>query len=100
MTTYQANAPITPLRQRMQQDMVMRGLGAHTQQDYVRDVRNFAAFLGRPPDSATAEDIRHYQLHQHETGVGPATINSTVSARCFLFTVTMSRRDLSSTDHP
>tara|TARA_R100000365_G_scaffold99_3_gene336 strand:+ start:860 stop:1765 length:906 start_codon:yes stop_codon:yes gene_type:complete len=97
MTTYQANAPITPLRQRMQQDMVMRGLGAHTQQDYVRDVRNFAAFLGRPPDSATAEDIRHYQLHQHETGVGPATINSTVSALRFLFTVTLNRRDLSRT---
>ena len=97
MTTYQANAPITQLRQRMQQDMVMRGLGAHTQQDYVRHVRNFAAFLGRPPDSATAEDIRHYQLHQHETGVGPATINSTVSALRFLFTVTLNRRDLSRT---
>jgi site-specific recombinase XerD len=97
MTTYQANAPITSLRQRMQQDMVMRGLGAHTQQDYVRHVRNFAAFLGRPPDSTTAEDIRHYQLHQHETGVGPATINSTVSALRFLFTVTLNRRDLSRT---
>lgn len=97
MTTYQANAPITPLRQRMQQDMVMRGPGAHTQLDYVRHVRNFAAFLGRPPDSATAEDIRHYQLHQHETGVGPATINSAVSALRFLFTVTLNRRDLSRT---
>ena len=95
MTTFQTNAPITPLRQRMQQDMVMRGLGAHTQQDYVRHVRNFAAFLGRPPDSATAQDIRHYQLYQHETGVGPATINSTVSALRFLFTVTLNRRDLS-----
>ncbi len=52
MTTYQANAPITPLRQRMQQDMVMRGPGAHTQLDYVRHVRNFAAFLGRPPETS------------------------------------------------
>jgi site-specific recombinase XerD len=64
MKTFQTNAPTTPLRQRMQQDMVMRGLGAHTQQDYVRHVRNFAAFLRRSPDTATAEDIRHYQLRQ------------------------------------
>ncbi len=81
----------------MQQDMVMRGPGAHTQQDCVRHVRNFAAFFGRPPDSATAKDIRHYQLHQHETGVGPATIDSTVSALRFLFTVTLNRRDMSRT---
>ncbi|WP_338608739.1 phage integrase N-terminal SAM-like domain-containing protein [Pelagibacterium nitratireducens] len=94
MKTFQTNAPTTPLRQRMQQDMVMRGLGAHTQQDYVRHVRNFAAFLRRSPDTATAEDIRHYQPRQHETGVGPATINSTVSALLFLFTVTQNRRDL------
>lgn len=97
MTTFQTDTPITPLRQRMQQDMVMRGLGSHTQNDYVRHVRNFAAFLGRPPDTGTAEDIRQYQLHQHETGVGPATINSTVSALRFLFTVTLNRRDLSRT---
>jgi len=50
MTTLQTDAPITPLRQRMQQDMVMRGLGSHTQHDYVRHVRRFAAFLGRPVD--------------------------------------------------
>ena len=97
MTTLQTDTSITPLRQRMQQDIVMRGLGSHTQNDYVRHVRNFAAFLGRPPDTATAEDIRQYQLHQHETGVGPATINSTVSAQRFLFTVTLNRRDLSRT---
>ncbi|MBG6145943.1 site-specific recombinase XerD [Labrenzia sp. EL_142] len=97
MTTFQTDAPITPLRQRMQQDMVMRGLDSHTQQDYVRHVRNLAAFLGRPPNNATTEDIRHYQLRQHETGVGPATINSTVSVLRFLFTVTLNRRDLSRT---
>lgn len=97
MTTLQTDAPITPLRQRMQQDMVMRGLGSHTQHDYVRHVRRFAAFLGRSPDTATAEDIRHYQLHQHENGVGLATVNSTVSALRFLFTVTLHRQDLART---
>lgn len=47
MANLSTDAPITPLRQRMQQDRLMRGLGPHTQQDYVRHVRRFAAFLGR-----------------------------------------------------
>ena len=94
MTSFSNDAPITPLRQRMQQDMVMRGLGPHTQHDYIRHVRRFAAFLGRTPDTATAQDIRRFQLYQHENGVGPATINGTVSALRFLFTVTLKRRDM------
>lgn len=94
MTTFQTDVPITPLRQRMQQDMVMRGLGSHTQHDYVRHARRFADFLGRSPGMATVEGIRRYQLHQHENGVGPAPVNSTVSALRFLFTVTLNRRDL------
>jgi site-specific recombinase XerD len=94
MVTMSTDAPVTPLRQRMQQDMLMRGLGSHTQQDYVRHVRRFAAFLGKSPDAATPEDIRRFQLHQHEHGVGPATINGAVSALRFLFEVTLKRRDL------
>ena len=94
MDTLSTDAPITPLRQRMQQDMLMRGLGSHTQQDYVRHVRRFAAFLRRSPDTATPEDIRRFQLYQHENGVGPATINGAVSALRFLFLVTLTRRDL------
>ena len=94
MATPSIDAPVTPLRQRMQQDMLMRGLGSHTQQDYIRHVRRFAAFLGRTPDAANAEDIRRFQLYQHENGVGPATINGAVSALRFLFEVTLKRRDL------
>jgi integrase/recombinase XerD len=94
MATLSTDAPISPLRQRMQQDMLMRGLGPHTQQDYVRHVRRFAAFLGRAPDTATPQDIRRFQLHQHENNVGPATINGAVSALRFLFMVTLMRRDL------
>ncbi|ESY71728.1 MULTISPECIES: phage integrase N-terminal SAM-like domain-containing protein [unclassified Mesorhizobium] len=94
MATLSTDAPISPLRQRMQHDMLMRGLGSHTQQDYVRHVRRFAVFLGRSPDTATAADIRRFQLHQHESGVGPATINGAVSALRFLFLVRLKRRDL------
>lgn len=84
-------APIDSLRQRMVQDMKIRGLGAHTQKDYIRHVRCFAAFLGRPPDTATAEDLRRFQLYQHERAVGPATINGAVSALRFFFTMTLKR---------
>jgi integrase/recombinase XerD len=64
---------VSPLRQRMFQDMAMRGLREHTQHDYVRFVRSFASFLRRPPDTATAEDIRRFQVHQAESGVQPPT---------------------------
>jgi len=95
MATPATDVPISPLRQRMQHDMLMRGLGSHTQQDYIRHVRCFAAFLGRSPDTATPDDIRRFQLDQHENCVGPATINGAVSALRFLFLVTLQRRDLS-----
>lgn len=94
MTTLSTDAPISSLRERMQNDMLMRGLGSHTQQDYLRHARRFATFLGRSPDTATPEDIRRFQLDQHENGVGPATINGAVSALRFLFLVTLKRRDL------
>lgn len=56
--------PVSALRQRMLEDMAMRGLRSETQRNYIRDVRSFAAFLGRSPDTATAEDIRRFQVHQ------------------------------------
>jgi len=79
----------------MLDDMAMRGLREGTQRDYIRFVRSFAAFLGRSPDTATAEDVRRFQIHQAETGVQPPTVNGSVSALRFLFTVTLDRPDLS-----
>ena len=87
--------PVSPLRRRMLEDMAMRGLREETQRDYLRVVSGFAAFLGRAPDTATAEDIRRFQVHQSESGVQPPTINCSVSALRFLFTVTLDRPDLS-----
>ncbi|MGV0974466.1 MAG: phage integrase N-terminal SAM-like domain-containing protein [Azonexus sp.] len=54
---------ISPLRQRMIDDMRMRKLNPKTQTAYVRAVRNFTKYLGRSPDTATVEDLRNYQLH-------------------------------------
>lgn len=90
MATLSTDAPISPLRQRMQ---AHAGLGTAYAAE-LRQVRRFAAFLGRSPDTATAEDIRRFHLYQHENGVGPATINGAVSALRLLFLVTLKRRDL------
>src|ERR1700688_4188900 len=87
--------PVSALRQRMLEDMAMRGLRSDTQHEYIRFVRGFAAFLGQSPDKATAEDIRRFQVHQRDSGVQPPTINCSVSALRFFFTVTLDRPDLS-----
>ena len=95
MSQLQASAVVSPLRRRMLDDMAMRGLREEPQRDYIRFVRSFAAVLGRSPDTATAEDVRRFQIHQAETGVQPPTVNGSVSALRFLFTVTLDRPDLS-----
>lgn len=94
MNSVTTDTTISPLRQRMTHDMMMRGLGPHTQRDYIRHVRCLAAFLGRPPDTASEEDLRRFQIHQHEAGASILTINGTVSALRFFYSVTLRRRDL------
>ena len=59
--------PISPLRQRMLEDMTVRNFGEKTRNDYIRHVKTFTAFFDRPPDAATAEDLRRFQLHQRRT---------------------------------
>ena len=86
--------PISPLRARMIEDMTVRGFKEDTRRDYVRNVRAFAAFISRSPDTATGEDLRLYQLHQTQSGMQPPSINSAVSALRFFFTVTLDRPDL------
>ena len=95
MTNRSVQPSVTPLRRRMLEDMAMRGLREDTQRDYIRFVTSFAGFLGRSPDTATAEDVRRFQVHQHESGAQPPTIISSVSALRFFFTVTLDRPDLS-----
>jgi integrase/recombinase XerD len=71
MTSDSSPQPISPLRARMIEDMTVRGFKEDTRRDYVRHVRAFAAFIGRSPDTATAEDVRLFQLHQRESGIQP-----------------------------
>jgi site-specific recombinase XerD len=83
--------PISPLRQRMINDMNVRNFVPDTQREYIRAVKNLTIFLKRSPDTATAEDLRAFQLHMTETGVRPPTINATVTALRFFFKVTVDR---------
>ena len=88
------DAPISPLRRRMIEDMTIRKLVPKTQHDYVQRVKDFAAFVGRSPDAVTSEDVRRYRLHLASSGTGISTINNTVSALRFFFNVTLDRPDL------
>src|SRR5450755_4708610 len=85
---------ISPLRQRMIEDMTIRKLAPKTQLDYVQRVKDFAAFLGRSPDTAESEDVRGFRLRLASSGAGTPKINATVSALRFFFNVTLDRPDL------
>ena len=87
-------AAISPLRQRLIDDMNMRRFSPATQHSYIRDVGRFATFLGRSPDTATADDVRCFQIEQRDAGVPAPTMNSIVSALRFFFTHTIDRPDL------
>ena len=86
--------PISPLRRRLIDDMTARRFSEDTKKDYVRNVRKFADFLGRSPNTATSEDLRRFQLHMAQQQVGPSTINAAITALRFLFTVTLEKPDL------
>src|SRR6516165_9954218 len=79
---------VSPLRQRMIEDMRARKLGPHSQRSQIHSCRRFAAFLKRSPDTATADDIRRFQLHLVEAGL------SICNGVRFLFRVTLRRHDL------
>jgi len=85
---------ISPLRQRMIEDMNGRKLGAHSQRSHISSCKRFAAFLKRSPDTATAEDIRRFQLHLAESGMSICNRNRTMTGLRFLFRVTLRRLDL------
>ena len=85
---------ISPLRQRLIEDMTMRRFSPETQRNYLRDVGRFATWLRRSPHTATAEDLRRFQIEQREAGVPAPNMNSIVAALRFFFTHTLDRPEL------
>jgi integrase/recombinase XerD len=82
---------VSPLRQRMIEDMRMRKMERHTQEAYIRGVCRLSRYLGRSPQTATAEDLRRFQLHLVEAGVSASTLNATLTACRFFFQITLDR---------
>ncbi len=85
---------ISPLRQRMLEDMAGRQLSTGTQKGHIRSCRRFAAFLHRSPDTATSEDVRRFQLHLSQGALSISNRNRTMTGLRFLFRVTLRRLDL------
>ena len=85
---------ISPLRQRMIEDMAARQLGRHSQRSHIHSCQRFAAFLKRSPDAASADDVRRFQLHLIESGLSICNRNRIMTGVRFLFRVTLRRHDL------
>ncbi len=90
----QNNTPATPLRQRMIEDMRGRNLGRHSQRNYLNSCARFAAYLARSPETATADDIRRFQLFLIESGASIVHRNRIMTGIKFLLRVTLRRHDL------
>lgn len=84
----------TPLRERMIEDMRIRGLGEKAQKAHIRGVKDFARFLKRSPDTATPDDLRAYQLHMTNAEIAPPTFNARVTALRFFFDTTCRREEM------
>jgi integrase/recombinase XerD len=85
---------ISPLRQRMIEDMNARNLSAATQRGHIRACKRFAAFLKRSPDTAAADDVRRFQLHLMEDGASIHNRNRIMTGVRFLLRITLRRHDL------
>ena len=85
---------MTPLRERMIEDMRIHGMGDKAQKAHIRAIKHFAGFLGRSPNTATPDDLRAYQLHMTDTEVTPPTFNARIMALRFLFGTTCDREDM------
>jgi integrase/recombinase XerD len=85
---------ISPLRQRMIEDMRMRKLASKTQAAYIRSVRQFTRYLRRSPDSAAIEDLRNYQLHLVDHGISAISLNAAITGLKFFFEITLGQPEL------
>jgi integrase/recombinase XerD len=85
---------VSPLRQRMIEDMAARKLNPHTQRSHIYSCKRFAAWLKRSPDTATADEVRLFQLYLIESGISICNRNRIMTGVRFLFRVTLRRHDL------
>lgn len=89
-----SNKSVSPLRQRMIEDMTMRMLKPKTQYAYIRHVVRLGEYLGRSPHTATSEDLRLYQLHLVNNGIATGNLNAQLSGLRFFFETTLDKPDV------
>ena len=85
---------LSPLRQRMIEDMVFRNMATNSQKVYIRAIANFSAFHGQSPDKLTLEDVRVYRSHLITRGLKPTSLNPIVGALRFFYGVTLGQREI------
>ena len=85
---------ISPLRQRMIDDMTIRNMSPNTQKVYTYAVANFSAFHGRAPDKLGIEDVRAYRLHLVSRGLKATSINPIIGALRFFYGTTLGQKEL------
>jgi integrase/recombinase XerD len=89
------NVQVTPLRQRMIDDMTIRNMSPLTQKSYVRAVKNFSKHFGKSPDKLTFEHVREYQLSLVSRGLGVQATNQIMCALRFFYGTTLGRAGVS-----
>jgi len=90
----QPTCTISPLRQRMIDDMTQRRLKPGTQRSHLFGVRKLASFLGRSPRTATAEDLRQFQLHMASSDLSAGSINCAIGGLRFFFGVSLDQPEV------
>ena len=95
ISTNSLAVPISPLRQRMLEDMTIRRLAPRTQADYLSAVSRFSRHFGRSADRLSYEDVRAWQLHLVQSGLGASAVNNQITAVRFFFRITLGQRDAS-----
>lgn len=89
-----SNSPISPLRQRMIEDMQLRKLSPKTQAGYIQGIKKLQQFPGHSPHTATSEELRLFQLDMAGNGTSRITMNATLTAIRFLFKITLGQDKL------
>jgi len=92
---------VTPLRQRMLEELQRRNYSSETVRGYIFAVREFAEYYRKSPELLGAEELRRYQVHLlQERKLAPGTVEGRISALRFLYKRVLKRRDLAFDDLP
>ena len=84
---------MTPLRQRMTDDMTVRGLAENTKKSYLNSVGGLARHYRRSPDRISAPEVQHYLIYLHEQkGLTWQSCNCVRHGVRFLYRITPRRR--------